>query len=78
MSHRRWWQSVAPGVSPGISRISPEPARAGDSKLDQTRMPPFSIAPPGLGIIHVLTPGLCPGLNSSTCFAGSLSAHCLS
>ncbi len=57
MSHRRWRQSVAPGVSPGD--------RCSLHQQPSKRATEISVAPAGLwSIIVSLTPGLRPGLHS--------------
>ncbi len=66
MSHRRWRQSVAPGVSPGTRSKN----NGGPSK----RATEISAAPPGLASLIDLYPGLTPGATSMPpADAGSLS-----
>jgi len=67
MSHRRWRQSVAPGVSPGI--------HAAKNNEPSKRATETSAAPAGLWDLYgVASPGLTPGAtNMPPANAGSSS-----
>ncbi len=68
MSHRRWRQNAAPGVSPG--NLSPK------SYQPSKRAARTSVAPPGLtDLINLSYPGLTPGaINLPPANAGSLNS----
>ena len=65
MSHRRWRQIVAPGVSPGFRCQIDYKARF-SGRQSRTVAQEFSVAPTGLiDFFLMFPPGLRPGLHSA-------------